>query len=138
MTEHLRYRRHAVKRHTPRTGQISSLKRTWVRLTIFDRMLSVSFMKSFLLSALYSMHLALSCSASLYDIPLKDIDDKESSLKPYQGKVLLIVNVASKCGLTPQYTALQGLQEKYKDKGFSVLAFPCNQFGGQEPGSNKE
>ena len=84
------------------------------------------------------MQLALSCSASLYDIPLKDIDEKDTSLKPYQGKVLLIVNVASKCGLTPQYTALQGIQEKYKAKGFSVLGFPCNQFGGQEPGSNKE
>jgi glutathione peroxidase len=95
-------------------------------------------MKSFLFPAFISMQLALSCSASLYDIPLKDIDDKDTSLKPYQGKVLLIVNVASKCGLTPQYTALQAIQEKYKDKGFSVLAFPCNQFGGQEPGSNKE
>jgi len=84
------------------------------------------------------MQIALSCSASLYDIPLKDIDEKESSLKPYQGKVLLVVNVASKCGLTPQYTALQSIQEKYKDQGFTVLAFPCNQFNGQEPGNNKE
>lgn len=71
-------------------------------------------------------------------IPLKDIDGKETSLAAYQGKVLLIVNVASKCGLTPQYSALEALQEKYKDKGFSVLGFPCNQFAGQEPGSNEE
>jgi glutathione peroxidase len=56
----------------------------------------------------------------------------------YQGKVLLIVNVASKCGLTPQYKALEAIQEKYKDKGFTVLAFPCNQFAGQEPGTNEE
>lgn len=98
----------------------------------------LSNMKSFLLPALISMQIALSCSASLYDIPLKDIDEKATSLKPYQGKVLLVVNVASQCGLTPQYTALQAIQKKYKDKGFSVLAFPCNQFNGQEPGSNKE
>ncbi len=95
-------------------------------------------MKSFLISALTIMQIALSSGASLYDIPLKDIDDKETSLKPYQGKVLLIVNVASQCGLTPQYTALQAIQQKYKDKGFSVLGFPCNQFNSQEPGSNKE
>jgi glutathione peroxidase len=77
-------------------------------------------------------------AASVYDIPLKDIDGKETSLKNYQGKVLLVVNVASKCGLTPQYKALQELQDKYKEKGFTVLAFPCNQFGSQEPGTNKE
>ncbi len=77
-------------------------------------------------------------AASVYDIPLKDIDGKETSLKPYQGKVLLVVNVASKCGLTPQYSALEAIHEKYKDKGFSVLGFPCNQFAGQEPGTNEE
>jgi glutathione peroxidase len=75
---------------------------------------------------------------SLYDIPLKDIDGKSTSLKAYKGKVLLIVNVASKCGYTPQYAGLEALQEKYKGKGFTVLGFPCNQFGGQEPGSNEE
>jgi glutathione peroxidase len=75
---------------------------------------------------------------SIYDIPLKDIDDKDTSLKPYQGKVLLIVNVASKCGFTPQYTALEALYQKYKDQGLVVLGFPCNQFGGQEPGTDAE
>jgi len=75
---------------------------------------------------------------SLYDIPLKDIDGKDTSLKPYQGKVLLIVNVASKCGFTPQYTALEALYQKYKDQGLVVLGFPCNQFGGQEPGTDTE
>jgi glutathione peroxidase len=75
---------------------------------------------------------------SIYDIPLKDIDGKDTSLKPYQGKVLLIVNVASKCGFTPQYTALEALFQKYKDQGVVVLGFPCNQFGGQEPGTDAE
>jgi glutathione peroxidase len=75
---------------------------------------------------------------SLFSIPLKDIDEKSTSLKPYQGKVLLIVNVASKCGYTPQYTGLQALQEKYQDKGFTILGFPCNQFGGQEPGTDEQ
>ena len=84
------------------------------------------------------MQIAIPCSASIYDIPLKDIDGKDTSLKPYQGKVILVVNVASRCGLTPQYKALEGVYEKYKSKGFSVLAFPCNQFGQQEPGTNKE
>lgn len=77
-------------------------------------------------------------AGSLYDIPVKDIDSKPTTLKTYQGKVLLIVNVASRCGLTPQYKALEALQEKYKDQGFTVLGFPCNQFAGQEPGSNQE
>jgi len=75
---------------------------------------------------------------SLYEIPLKDINGKDTSLKAYQGKVLLIVNVASYCGNTPQYKGLEALQQKYKDQGFVVLGFPCNQFGKQEPGSNEE
>ena len=75
---------------------------------------------------------------SIYDIPLKDIDGQDTSLKPYQGKVMLIVNVASKCGFTPQYTALEALYQKYKDQGLVVLGFPCNQFGGQEPGTDAE
>ncbi len=77
-------------------------------------------------------------AASIYDIPLKDIDGKATSLKPYEGKVILVVNVASKCGYTPQYSGLQSLHEKYKDKGLVVAGFPCNQFGRQEPGSNAE
>jgi glutathione peroxidase len=77
-------------------------------------------------------------AGSLHDIQVKDIDGKNSSLKAYDGKVLLIVNVASRCGFTPQYKNLEAVYEKYKDKGFTVLGFPCNQFGGQEPGSNEE
>jgi glutathione peroxidase len=74
----------------------------------------------------------------ILQIPLKDIDGKETSLSQYKGQVLLIVNVASKCGLTPQYGALESVHEKYKGKGFTVLGFPCNQFGSQEPGSNAD
>jgi glutathione peroxidase len=77
-------------------------------------------------------------AASFHDIKVKDIDGKDTSLKEYRGKVLLIVNVASKCGLTPQYEKLELLHQKYKDKGFAVLGFPCNQFGGQEPGTNED
>ena len=77
-------------------------------------------------------------AASLYDVPLKDINGKDTSLKEYKGKTLLIVNVASRCGNTPQYKGLQALQDKYKEQGFTVLGFPCNQFGKQEPGSNEE
>ena len=77
-------------------------------------------------------------SDSLYEIPLKNIDGKPASLKDYQGKVLLIVNVASECGYTPQYKGLQALHEQFKDQGFTVLGFPCNDFGGQEPGSATE
>ena len=71
-------------------------------------------------------------------IIVKDMEGKEVSLSSYNGKVLLIVNVASKCGFTPQYKGLQELYEKYKDQGFEILGFPCNDFGGQEPGSNEE
>ena len=72
---------------------------------------------------------------SLYDLPLKDIDGKDATLEPYKGNVMLIVNVASKCGNTPQYAALEKGYEKYKDQGFVVLGFPCNQFKSQEPGT---
>jgi len=82
--------------------------------------------------------ISASAADSIFDIPLKDIDGKDTSLKPYQGKVLLIVNVASKCGFTPQYTALEALYQKYKDQGLVVLGFPCNQFAGQEPGTDAE
>ena len=75
---------------------------------------------------------------SVYDIPLKDIDNKAASLKAHKGKVMLIVNVASACGLTPQYKQLQSVYQKYGSKGFTVCGFPCNQFGRQEPGTLEE
>ena len=75
---------------------------------------------------------------SIYDFSVKDIDHQEICLEKFKGKTLLIVNVASRCGFTSQYTGLQSLYEKYKDKGFEILAFPCNQFGSQEKGTNDE
>ena len=75
---------------------------------------------------------------SLYDIPLKALHGEPTTLAEHKGKALLLVNVASQCGLTPQYTGLEELQKTYGERGFSVLGFPCNQFGGQEPGSAEE
>ncbi len=77
-------------------------------------------------------------TCGIYDITVKDIDGIDVSLSHYKGKVLLIVNVASKCGLTPQYEGLEALYLKYKDQGLEILAFPCNQFLEQEPGTNEE
>ena len=76
--------------------------------------------------------------ANLYDIPVKLVDGTATSLAAYKGQVLLIVNVASKCGLTPQYDGLEKLYEQYREKGFSVLGFPANNFAQQEPGTNQE
>lgn len=75
---------------------------------------------------------------SLYEFEMKDIDGQSKSLRDFEGKVVLVVNVASKCGLTPQYDGLQRLYDEYKDRGLVVLGFPCNQFAGQEPGSDAE
>lgn len=75
---------------------------------------------------------------SIYDIEVKDIDHNAIKLEKYKGKVMLIVNVASKCGYTGQYAGLQELHEKYHDKGLAVLGFPCNQFLSQEPGTEEQ
>ena len=75
---------------------------------------------------------------SIYDIPVKTLDGDDSALGDLAGKTLLVVNVASKCGLTPQYTALEELHARLAPRGFSVVGFPCNQFGGQEPGTARE
>jgi glutathione peroxidase len=74
----------------------------------------------------------------IWEVPLKTLDGKPATLAEYKGKTILLVNVASKCGLTPQYEQLEALQKKYEGKGFTVLGFPCNQFAGQEPGSAEE
>ncbi|MEU4801800.1 glutathione peroxidase [Actinosynnema sp. NPDC023587] len=75
---------------------------------------------------------------SIHDIAVHTLDGTSSSLGSLRGKALLVVNVASKCGLTPQYAGLERLQARYGERGFSVVGFPCNQFGGQEPGSTEE
>jgi glutathione peroxidase len=75
---------------------------------------------------------------SIQDIPLNTLDGKPASLNDYEGKAILLVNVASRCGLTPQYEGLERLHERYAERGFSVVGVPCNQFGGQEPGTADE
>ena len=88
-----------------------------------------------LVAAVAAMAMAVTMSAqSIYDIKVKDMDGKEVSMSEYKGKVLLIVNTATKCGFTPQYEELQELYDKFKDKGLVILDFPCNQFGEQAPG----
>ena len=91
--------------------------------------------------ALFTMIASLASAqtpTSIYDLSIKDLSGKEASFVPYKGKVLLLVNVASKCGLTRQYAALEQLHAKYKDRGFSVLGFPCNDFMWQEPGTPEQ
>ena len=75
---------------------------------------------------------------TITDLTVKDIQGNDQPLQAYKGQVLLIVNVASKCGYTPQYRGLEALHEKYKDQGLRVMGFPCNDFGAQEPGSNED
>jgi glutathione peroxidase len=77
-------------------------------------------------------------TSKLQQIPLQTIDGADATLGDRQGDVLLVVNVASKCGLTPQYAALEAVHERFRDKGFAVLGFPANDFGAQEPGTNEE
>jgi glutathione peroxidase len=88
--------------------------------------------------AVLLMHALAASAGSVHKTSVKDIDGKAVNLDSYRGKVLLIVNVASRCGYTPQYKQLESVYEKYKDQGLVVLGFPCNQFGAQEPGSNEE
>jgi len=91
-----------------------------------------------LLLASLSFAAPLFAGASVYNFTLPSIDGEPTSLSSYKGKVILLVNVASRCGFTPQYSALESLYEKYKDQGFVILGFPANNFGAQEPGTNAE
>lgn len=91
-----------------------------------------------ILICFFAMTTALTAPQYIYDFTMKSIDGKDVSLSDYKGKVLLVVNVASECGYTPQYVGLQDLYAKYKDRGLVVLGFPANNFGSQEPGSNEE
>ena len=91
-----------------------------------------------LIGALLIMATSLYAGSSLYSFTLNSIDGKPAPLAEYKGKVVLIVNVASQCGYTPQYSALEAIYEKYKGQGFVILGFPANNFGAQEPGTNEE
>ena len=91
-----------------------------------------------LIASIIAMTAIAASAESLYDIKLADIDGKPTTLAAYKGKAVLIVNVASKCGYTKQYTGLEATYQKYKAQGFVVLGFPCNQFGGQEPGTSTD
>ena len=91
-----------------------------------------------LIGAILTMATSLFAGSSLYSFTLNSIEGKPAPLADYKGKVVLIVNVASQCGYTPQYSALESIYEKYKDQGFVILGFPANNFGAQEPGTNEE
>ncbi len=91
-----------------------------------------------MITILLGVLMASSARADFYDIPVKSIDGKDYELSDYRDKVVLVVNTASECGFTPQYEGLEKLYQSYKDKGFVLLGMPCNQFGGQEPGTNAE
>src|SRR5258708_1233977 len=92
----------------------------------------------FVFGVLLIMATSLFAASGIYSFTLNSIDGKPAPLADYKGKVVLMVNVASKCGYTPQYTALEAVYEKYKDQGFVILGFPANNFGAQEPGTNDE
>jgi glutathione peroxidase len=81
---------------------------------------------------------AMAAEKTVYDFTLNSIDGQPAPLSSFKGKVVLLVNVASRCGYTPQYTALESIYEKYKDRGFVIVGIPANNFGGQEPGTNQE
>ena len=95
--------------------------------------------KFFLMSSLCLIATVLAAQAhSIYDFTMKSIDGQSVSLKNYSGKVVMLVNVASKCGFTPQYSGLESVYEKYKDRGFVIVGVPANNFAQQEPGTNEE
>jgi glutathione peroxidase len=95
-------------------------------------------MTKFLICLMFFATALMAADKSVYDFTLNSIDGQPAPLASYKGKIVLLVNVASRCGFTPQYTALEALYEKYKDRGFVILGIPANNFGSQEPGTNQE
>jgi len=95
-------------------------------------------MKKLFLSLLIFAGVAMAGERSIYDFTMNSIDGKPTALSSFKGKVVLLVNVASRCGYTPQYTALENVYEKYKGRNFVIVGIPANNFGGQEPGTNEE
>jgi glutathione peroxidase len=111
------------------------INRTWIsRFAVFSMLLGVSVCWSIANEKESQEGKELNA----YSFKMKSLDGEEVDLSKYSGKVVLAVNVASRCGYTPQYAGLQELHEKYKDKGLAVIGVPCNQFGGQEPGTSKQ
>lgn len=111
-----------------------------ISLTLYQTVIHNDLQMKKIILAMAMMLAVISATAqnSVYRHKVKDAEGREVSLREYKGQVLLIVNTATHCGFTPQYTELEALYQKYKDKGFTVLDFPCNQFGAQAPGSNEE
>lgn len=95
-------------------------------------------MRRIFLALLLVGTVAMAGEKSIYDFTMNSIDGESTPLSKFQGKVVLVVNVASRCGFTPQYSALEKVYEKYKDRGFVIVGFPANNFGGQEPGTDQE
>jgi glutathione peroxidase len=95
-------------------------------------------MRKWIWAVLLAGTVAMAGERSIYDFTSNSIDGEATPLAKYRGKVMLVVNVASRCGFTPQYTALEKVYEKYKDRDFVIVGFPANNFGGQEPGTNQE
>src|SRR5215213_8917397 len=108
------------------------------QMRLFPISFPISFRISFLISLFFVAGNAMAACPALLDRTMDTIHEKPQSLCEYAGKVVLVVNTASQCGYTPQYDGLEALYRKYKDRGLVVLGFPANDFGGQEPGSNKE
>ena len=133
----MRERRGAVLRHPVRSPRLNALERWGIDNPPGPvELLRVKTIALF--ASLFLMNASAAHAESIYDVKLKDIDGKDVTLADCKGKALLIVNVASKCGYTKQYAGLEALYQKHKDQGLVVLGFPCNQFGGQEPGTNEE
>ena len=95
-------------------------------------------MRKLILALLLAGTVAMAGEKSIYNFTMNSIDGESTPLSKFQGQVVLMVNVASRCGFTPQYSALEKVYEKYKDRGFVIVGFPANNFGGQEPGSDQE